>query len=152
MYQDDYYNPADPNDFEYDFEQAINKAKKADPGYNTIYRKAPGKDGKWRNKKIGIYTTGGVGSLIRDAETGDTFPNAVGSKDEELFFKVALATGECSSANKSNILFFVSPQSYANHMCCDVDPVLAYSWEKRRDERLAEINILKRQRGTVRVH
>ncbi len=140
MYQDDYYNPADPNDVEDEFDLMVEKTKKQDKGYNVIYRKV---QGKRKNKKIGIYTSGGVGSLIRDAETGERFPNVVGSKDEDLFFKVALATGECKN---SNTLFFVSPQSYASHMCCEVSPVLAYNWERRRDERIAEIKLAKRSR------
>lgn len=146
MYQEDFYNPVDPNEYDdAQLDDMFEKAKRMDKGYNVIYRKAPRKDGKLKNKKIEIYTSSGTGTRIRDAETGEYFPNIVGSKDEDLFFKVALSTGECTSANGSNTLFFVSPQHYATHMRCDVDPVIAYQWQIKRDERLSELKIQKRQ-------
>ena len=114
MYQEDFYNPADPNDHDdVQLDDMFEKAKRMDKGYNTVYRKVPRKyDGKLKNKKIESYTSSGTGSRIRDAETGEYFSNIVGSKDEDLFFKVALSTGECTSANGSNILFFVSMEFY----------------------------------------
>ena len=145
MYQEDFYNPVDPNEYDdAQLEDMFDKAKRMDKGYNVIYRKVPRKyDGKLKNKKIEIYTSSGTGSCIRDAETGEYYPNIVGSKDEELFFKVALSTGECTSANGSNILFFVSPQHYANHLQCEVDPKLVAVWEEKRDTRLIEIKLSK---------
>jgi len=142
MYEYDYFNPANLNDFEDDLnvEKMFEREKRKDIGYNVIYRKAYRRDGTPYRKKTEIYTSGGTGSQIRDAETGDYFTNKVGSMDEDLFYKVILATGECTSANGSSTLFFVSPQHYSNHMACDVDPVLAYNWEKKRDARLAELN------------
>lgn len=147
MYQDDFYNPVDPNEYDEvdSFDRMLEKEKRKDPGYNVIYRKALRKDGKTKNKKVIIYTTGGTGSRIRDAETGEYFPNIVGSIEEDLFFKVRLATGECKSANGSSALFFVSPQHYANHMMCEVDPTLIYNWERRRDETMAALKIEKRK-------
>lgn len=143
MYQEDFYNPADPNDHDdVQLDDMFEKAKRMDKGYNTIYRKVPRKhDGILKNKKIEIYTSSGTGSRIRDAETGEYFSNIVGSKDEDLFFKVALSTGECTSANGSNILFFVSPQHYANKFHCEVDPELALAWEQKRNERMTELRI-----------
>ena len=141
MYQDDYFNPADQNDYdEIDVEKMFEREKKKDRGYNVVYRRAHRKDGTPYRKRIEIYSSSGCGNCIRDAETGEYFTNKVGSMDEDLFFKVILATGECHSANGSSTLFFVSPQHYASHMSCDVDPVIAYNWEKKRDARLAEVN------------
>lgn len=140
MYQDDYFNPVDQNDFEeQDVDKMFEKVKKQDKGYNVIYRKAFKKDGRRYNKKIEIYTSSGSGTRIRDAETGEYFSNIVGSKDEDLFFKVILATGECQSLNGSSTLFFSSPQHYATHMQCEVDPVSAHNWEEKRDARLFEL-------------
>lgn len=150
MYQEDFYNPADQNDFdEQDEDKMFEKAKRQDRGYNVVYRKALRKDGRQYNKKIGIYTSSGTGNHIRDAETGEYLNYIVGSSDEDLFFKVMLATGECTSANGSYTLFYASPQHYANHlfpMGKEIDPEMVAAWEEKRDARLIEIKRGKKQR------
>ena len=146
MYQEDYYNPVDSNDYDDQNEDDMfERSKRQDKGYNTVYRKALRKNGKTYQKKIEMYTSNGTGSLIRDAETGEYFDYKVGSKNEDLFFKVMLATGECTSANGSYTLFYASPQHYANHMLCAVDAELALAWERKRDARFAELKIQKKQ-------
>ena len=144
MYQEDFFNPADNNDYDdQNDNDMFERAKRQDKGYNSVYRRALRKNGKTYQKKIEIYTSNGTGNHIRDAETGEYFEYKVGSNDEDLFFKVALSTGECTSANGSNILFFVSPQHYANHLQCEVDPKLVAVWEEKRDTRLIEIKLSK---------
>jgi len=148
MYQDDYFNH-DENDYESDHnvENLLEKEKFKDRGYNVIYRKAVRRDGKSYSKKIKIFTSSGTGNCIRDAETGEYFSNMVGSKDEDLFFKIILATGERQSANGYSTLFFISPQHYANYLQCEIDQTIVSNWEKRRDARLAE---LKKSKKTTR--
>lgn len=147
MYQEDYYNPVDQNDYDdLDEDRMFEKAKYQDKGYNVIYRKALRKDGTQYNKKIEIYTSNYSGNHIRDAETGEYLNYFVGSKDEDLFFKVILATGECTSANGSHTLFYASPQHCANHLQRDVDPKSAVTWEEKRDARLLELKYGKKQR------
>jgi len=145
MYQDDYFNLDDHNDYdnEPDVKNMLEKEKMRDRGYNVIYRMVQRPNGKTYNKKIKIYTTSGIGSHIRDVETGEYSSYLVGSKDENLFFKIILATGQCNSANSSSTLFFTSPQHYANYLHCEVDPGVVHKWEMKRDARLAE---LKRQK------
>jgi hypothetical protein len=146
MYQDDFYNPTDPNEFDHaNNDDMFEKIKRKDKGYNVIYRKAFKKNGKPYQKKIEIYTSGGTGSHIRDAETGEYLSSLVGSKDEDLYFKVTLATGECRSANGSTTLFYSSPQHYANHLMCDFDPKIALKWEEKQNARLSEIKRNKKQ-------
>ena len=141
MYQDDYFNPSYKNDYdELNVNNLFEMEKKKDKGFNMVYRKAYRRDGTPYRKKIDIYSSSGHGNCIRDAETGEYFTNKVGSLDEDLFFKVILATGECNSSNGSSTLFFISPQHYENHMSCVVDPVIAHNWEKKRNARLAELN------------
>lgn len=140
MYQDEYLNPSDL-DYTYNElspKEQLQESKNMDRGYNVIYRRVMRKDGKIKNKKIEIYTTSGIGSRIRDAETGDYYQNIVGSKDEDLFFKVGLSTGECKSANGSSTLFFLSPQHYATHLHCELNPDMITAWEEKRNARLAE--------------
>jgi len=141
MYQEDYMYSADQNAFDNQMtqEKLLEQTKMSDRGYNIVYRKVERKDGKLKNKKIEVYSTGGMGSRIRDAETGDYFPNIVGSKDEDLFFKVGLSTGECKSANGSSTLFYLSPEHYMNHLHGEVHPDTIVSWEQKRENRLAEL-------------
>jgi hypothetical protein len=130
----------DPNDYDVqDNDKMLDKKKRMDRAYNVIYRKALRKDGRKYDKKIEIYTSGGTGSRIRDAESGEYLNYIVGSRDEDLFFKTALATGECKSANGSNTLFYASPQHYANHLQITIDPQTVSKWEKKRDARLATL-------------
>ena len=143
MYQDDYFNPANPNDYNDDdigeTQDVMKKLLKDDRGLNTLTRKVQMDDGKIKNKRIKVFTSGSVGTRIRDAETGEYYPNKVGSKDEDLFFKVIIATGECNSANGSNKLFYISPRHYENHLYTDVDPERVAVWEAKRDVRLKEL-------------
>jgi hypothetical protein len=155
MYQDDYFNPVDPNDYDEDVHvnKIFEKTKLMDRGYNIIYRKNQRKDGTIYNKKIEIYTSSGIGNRIRDAQTGEYYPNLVGSLDENLFFKVILPTGECQSANGSSTLFFISPQQYVNHLNCDnISSEMIHKWENRRDARLAELKLKTKSKiGLVEV-
>jgi hypothetical protein len=143
MYQDDYFNPANPNDYNDDdlgqTHEVMKNLLKDDRGLNTLIRKVQMDDGKIKNKRIKVFTSGSVGTRIRDAETGEYYPNKVGSKDEDLFFKVIISTGECKSANGSNKLFYFSPQHYENHLYTDVHPEKVAEWEAKRDARLKEL-------------
>jgi hypothetical protein len=144
MYQEDFWNPADQND--YDEENVYDNVKRIDKGYNVIYRNAFRKDGRSYRKKIDVYTSSGTGKRIRDAETGEYLNYIVGSSDEDLFFKVTLATGECKSVNGSNTLFYISPEHYANHLQCDINPANALTWEEKRNARLIEIKRSKNKK------
>jgi hypothetical protein len=135
MYQEDYFNPADPNDLD-NCEFALTNVVKEDTGVNTLTRKVQMQSGKIKNKRIRVYTCGGVGTRIRDAETGEYYSNRVGSKDEDLFYTVSVATGECTSANGYNTLFYCSPQHYENHLYSFVKPESVARWEEKRNARL----------------
>jgi len=147
MYQDEFWNPVDPNDDnEEDVNNMFEKTKRMDKGFNVIYRKAFRKDGRRYNKKIEIYTSSGTGNRIRDAETGEYLNYIVGSCDEDLFFKVILATGECTSVNGSHTLFYTSPEHYSNHLLCEIDGKMVSEWEEKRNARLIEIKRSKNKK------
>jgi hypothetical protein len=120
--------------------------KKKDRGYNKVYRMIPrASDGKIINTKIDVYTTGYIGSRIRDAETGEYYNYNVGSKYEDLFFKVALATGECNSKNGSSTLFYLSPHQYMSHLNVDLDDSVINSWEEKRNIFLKNNKVNRRE-------
>lgn len=146
MFRDDFLNQVDANndnDTENDPDQIFEQAKRIDKGYNVIYRNAFKKNGKRYKKKYEIYTSSVTGNHIRDAETGEYLNYIVGSHDEDLFFKVSFATGECKSANGFSTLFYMSPQHYENHLQMNVNPTLVAAWEKKRDARLIQLRSVK---------
>jgi hypothetical protein len=136
------YNPNEANDTnensiggKFASNKEIDLLRSSDVGYNKIYRQVPRpSDNKLIKKKIDFYTAGIVGSNIRDAESGEYYKVLVGSKEEDLYFKVSLATGECKSKNKSHALFYISPSHYSSHMYTDVTDTIISNWEKKRDK------------------
>jgi hypothetical protein len=136
MEYNDNFNPAYDNDF--DTRKVLDDTKKIDRGYNVIWRMRPRPDGSLKRTKIEIYTSGDIGTHIRDAETGIYYNNKVGSADEDLFFKVGLSTGECKSKNGSSTMFYTSPHHYMSHMGCDLDANLIARWESKHNDRIKE--------------
>ena len=141
MEYNDNFNPAyNDNDFGdiMDQRKTIEDAKKLDRGYNAIWRMRTRSDGKLKKTRIDVYTSGDIGSSIRDAETGAYYMSKVGSADEDLFFKVGLATGECTSKNNSSTLFYSSPNHYMSHMQCELDEETIARWEAKHNDRVQE--------------
>ena len=129
-----------------DNEKEMLSLKKIDRGYNKVYRMIPrASDGKFVNTKIDVYSTGYIGSKIRDADTGEYYNYQVGSSDEDMFFKVALATGECNSKNGSSTLFYLSPHHYMSHLNVDLDDSIINTWEEKRNRILKTHKISKNQ-------
>jgi len=128
---------------QYSFDQDL---KNSDIGYNKIYRKMPDKHGKMKRKCIEIYTSTGTGSYIRDAETGDYTNHKVGSANQDLYYSISFATGECKSKNGSNMLFYRSPQHFMEHLNCKIDLETIYQWEDRRNTRLRELKTEENKR------
>ena len=106
--------------------------KKMDKGYHKIYRMIDNK-----KKSIEFYSTSIFpGSKIRGAIGGSYYPGfKVGSKDEDIFFKIAFSTGECKD---NNICFFDTPEQYENHMHVTLDQTIKEKWyEKFNNERMS---------------
>ena len=143
-YDNDYY-PVD-NDVvscsnSEEIRRQLEKVKQMDRGYNKIWRKLPKKNGELKRTKIDIYTTSGFGNHIRDAETGEYYPHLVGTLDEDLYFSVILATGECNSRNGSNTLFYLSPERYMQHQNKQLDEKTILRWKQKKECRMREKNI-----------
>lgn len=140
MYEGDYYDQEDlllNNKIE--LNKILEESKKVDKGHNSVNIYVQKKDGTMKKKKLDVYTSGDAGSRIRDAETGKYYSSIVGSKDEDLFYKVKWAKGECNSSNGSSTMFFISPQHFANHTLNDVSEESINNWESKRKARLYEI-------------
>jgi hypothetical protein len=148
------FSSADNESYEEQKEQRrlVEETKKIDRGYNVIYRTCPNKRGQLVRTPISIYTSGGTDSQIRDAETGAYYKHIVGSADEDLYFKVILATGECKSKNGSNTLFYVSPRHYMSHLNNEVSEDTLQRWEEKRDARYKAIETRKNNPKSIVVY
>jgi hypothetical protein len=130
------------NDIETETEQLNNddnnellNLKQADKNFHIISRLAPfDRRGiiSYKQKRIGIYTSGEVGTRIRNAETGEYYNYNVGSKHEHLFFSVRLSTGECNGKYKVPTLFFTSPSHYESYLHGTVTPETREDWDYKR--------------------
>ncbi len=141
--------------FEGNKKNLLDNVKSIDMGYTKIYRSVVTDSGRIKRTKIELYASGGVGSNIRDAITGDYYSYKVGSLDEELFFKVALATGECSRGNKlgSNTLFYSSPEKYMDHLMIDyISDKTINKWNVRKNIRAILVEEKKKPKLSVIVN
>jgi hypothetical protein len=88
----------------------IEEMKNIDKQYHKLARKINSK-----KESIEIYSTNVTpGNMIRDAITGSRYPQyRVGSSNENLFFKVRIATGE--TGHDGATFFFDSPEQYERH-------------------------------------
>ena len=98
-------------EFERDFmeqnqsqQQALGQFKKWNKSCQVLRRK---------DKDIMVFPSSSQGSNIKNAETGEFTRYIVGSMDEDLFYKVTIATGEFESGPLT--LFYDSPTHYERH-------------------------------------
>lgn len=154
----DYSNPNEDNlslgSHEGNKRNLLDDAKSYDKGYTKIYRNVVSDNGRIKRKKIVVYTSGGVGSNIRDAETGEYYSYKVCSLDEELFFKVTLPTGDCSRGNNlgSNTLFYSSPEQYMAHQMIDYDDIsdeIIDKWKIKKNMRARIVEERKKPKLAV---
>ena len=152
MEYNDFTNQIEYNDGQKEQRRLVEEAKSIDRGYNVIYRTCPNKKGKLVRTPISIYTSGGTDSQIRDAESGSYYSHLVGSADEDLYFKVILATGECKSKNGSSTLFYLSPRHYMSHLNMEVSEDIIQNWQEKRDARYKSIELNKIKHQTIIVN
>jgi hypothetical protein len=82
-------------------------------------RKIRTPDGK--KKKLILFGSGDTGTTIRNAVTGERYVgHKVGSKNEDIYFKAGLCTGEFGSDRI--LLFYESADQYEKHLGGSLDP------------------------------
>lgn len=134
MYYDGVYDLTNENDDAFSYGSADNKkikkimaefANSEDRGYFQITRKVQAVNNIYvfKNKNFAFFASGGHGMPIRNAITGEYYiGHNVGSKFEDLYFKVGLRTGETGPKSQSKLgpatptMFFSSPGEYEQHM------------------------------------
>lgn len=137
MFYDDNYNPTDPNDYDVNVNETdangknkLGQFKQLNRRYHQINRNITKNNGKQQLVTIGLYSSGNIGSYIKNAETGESYNYKVGSKDEDLFFKVSHSTGEFKSGPLT--LFYETPEHFERHQLVTLDNNIIQSWNRRQ--------------------
>lgn len=106
-------------------------------------------DGK--KKKLLIFGCGDTGTTIRNAVTGEKYyGHKVGSKNEDIYFKARLCTGEFGI--EIPMLFYDSAEQYEKHMGATVNQSIKDKVALRQrlarlvteDERKLRMNVIVR--------
>ena len=98
-------------------------------------------NGKYYGKvHIENYGSGQQGDRIKNAVTGERTRFAVGSSDEDLFFKVSEASGR-NGRNIPLVLFYDSPEQYENHHFTAVDEKIKEAWNLRHANALKKYTV-----------
>jgi len=124
----------------------LNETKIMDRGYSKITGFIERAYGYLKKAKINVYTSGFIGSHIRNAESGEYYKELVGSLDEDLYFKLSMATGEVKSKNGSNTLFYNSPNDCMRHLHIEIPQNIINKWEVKNGERLRVRSIIKNKK------
>jgi hypothetical protein len=133
MYYEDSFHPNEENAIASNSQKKeLNNIKSFDSGYGYVYRNKLSGSSKVKHARVDCYTSGDSGMRIRNAETGQYYKFKVGSKDEDLFFKIALASGELKTTNGSNVLFYDSPEQYEKHLMTEVDQEMKDMWVAKK--------------------
>jgi hypothetical protein len=90
------------------------------------------------NVKVDVYTSGGLGTNIRNAISGEYYYGyKVGTVKEDLFYKTSVSTGE--TGNEAVVLFFENPEQYERHFYTQVDAADKERWySKYNDAKLKQ--------------
>ena len=95
-----------------------------------------------KRKNISVYATGPLGWNIRNAVTGEKYNgHLVGSKFENLYFKVSYCTGE--NGQESKTLFYDTPEQYEKHLFFQVDREIKENWLHKCLELRMKLSALK---------
>jgi len=157
---DDYKPNSDYEESEYSISNngenkkmdAMDFLKTLDKGFHTIHRL----NRNYKKTKIGFYNTNSTpGFYIRNAISGNRYKYKVGSYDEDLFFKVTVATGEIGE-NHPAILFYLYPEEFEKHMFSNVSEEKKKEWYEKNENRkrflLKEAKTKKTTDKTIEVH
>ena len=131
-----YYHDYDELNCNNEKSNYINDINFIDKGYCKTFKSVLDNNGNNKKVKLEYYTSGGTGSQIRNAETGEYTKYKVGSINEELFFSVIIADGTCKSKNGLRTLFYNDPEQYEDHYYKIVNFELKQKWYNRKNKLL----------------
>ena len=91
-------------------------------------------DGKfYKTLTIEKYGSGQQGTRIRNAVSGKIYPHLVGSRNEDLYFKVSDACGRFGRRDPL-MLYYDTPEQYENHNLTNVHQSVKDKWYNKWSE------------------
>ena len=106
---------------------SLDDFKKRDKDFFSVQRKIPNKNS---HAKVEYYRSGNMGMSIRNAITGERYRGLlVGSKAEDLFFKVIICNGE--TGREGVTLFYETPEAYERHQYETLSKEMKAKWLER---------------------
>jgi len=133
LYEEDMFHPLNP---ESQIDNTIVKkfmVSATKKGFYSLKRKV-------NNNKVSVdvYTSGGLGTNIRNAISGEYYHGyKIGTKKEDLFYKTSVSTIE--TGNEAVVLFFENPEQYERHFYTQVDTGDKERWySKYNDAKLKQ--------------
>ena len=129
LYEEDMFHPLNPESQMMDNSIVkkfmVSTTKK---GFYSLKRKV-------NNNKVNVdvYATGGLGTNIRNAISGEYYYGyKVGTTREDLFYKTSVSTGE--TGNEGVVLFFENPEQYERHFYTQVDASDKERWYSKYND------------------
>jgi hypothetical protein len=133
LYEEDMFHPLNP---ESQIDNTIVKkfmVSATKKGFYSLKRKV-------NNNKVSVdvYTSGGLGTNIRNAISGEYYHGyKVGTVKEDLFYKTSVSTSE--TGNEGVVLFFENPEQYERHFYTQIDALDKERWySKYNDAKLKQ--------------
>jgi hypothetical protein len=106
-------------------------------------------DGSVKPITIEAYGSGDTGSQIRDPITGERYSSyLVGSKFEDLFFKVRMCTGEFNG-RENPTFFYSTPEQYEKHTKTIVSTEAKEKWSRKQ---MNAKRLVQKEEGNIVVH
>ena len=132
LYEEDRFNPVNREECQEEARIRQNKLAEINTAYDKGYLHVSVFD-KTKKKyvKIGLFSSGHQGNIIRHAVSGKKYyTHLVGTKSEDMFFKVSISTNTGTKTNNSTpaIFFFDSPEEYETCMHCKISDATKEKW------------------------
>ena len=134
-FHDDFYAPNydEGEVFDKKTTKELDDLKKEDKHFYSI----PHATNVWFDEKfykqltIECYSSGGQGTRIRDAVTGEYTRYLVGSANEDLFYTMRDATGRMTLRDDAGSFFYSSPEQYERNRFTTVSPAEKDAWNRK---------------------
>ena len=133
MEYEDRFHPNESNDLENDIKNMMAQIRSIDKGFHRLKRDYDTPNGKKTMNTI-IYSSGDIGSNIRNAITGQHYVDKVGSINESNYFKIIISTGEIKGDRRT--FFFISPEDYERHMHITLNTNVKEQWNRNRNKKM----------------
>jgi len=132
-YEEEFYAAANNNNVDH-FDKnkdVLDDIKKNDKGYRKIKQTLNKEfNGKYYKKvTIELYISGDTGSSIRDAVSGRYMQHRVGTKEEDLYFKVHV--DYTISGISQGSAFYSSPEEYEKHQFVLLPTTIKERWYQK---------------------